>query len=285
MGIVTESRKVESPAAAARRLVLIYAAVAALWIFTSDIALDALVRDPAQWTHIAIIKGLLFVAVTALLLYFLTSRLLKATYAALREEQAAQDEGRRLKAEAAREREERLALVAHCSTLIEEARDMILLIDPDGRIVEANRAAEAAYGWNRAELRGMTMRDLRAPDDMAKIEQQWAAEERPEGVLSEAMHRHRDGHAFPVEVSSRNVVIEGKPYRQSIVRDITQRKQTEEDMHQRLAELERFNRVSVGRELDMIALKERVNALSVELGRAPPFDLGAVDAAEAERTR
>ncbi len=38
-------------------------------------------------------------------------------------------------------------------------------------------------------------------------------------------------------------------------------------------ELERFNRLTVGRELDMIALKRQVNELSRELGRAPPFPL------------
>lgn len=41
-------------------------------------------------------------------------------------------------------------------------------------------------------------------------------------------------------------------------------------------ELSRFNRASVGRELDMIALKKQINALSRELGRAPPFPLAFV---------
>jgi tyrosyl-tRNA synthetase len=39
-------------------------------------------------------------------------------------------------------------------------------------------------------------------------------------------------------------------------------------------ELERFNRVMVGRELDMIELKRQVNALSMALGQQPPYPLG-----------
>ena len=39
------------------------------------------------------------------------------------------------------------------------------------------------------------------------------------------------------------------------------------------AELERFNRASIGRELDMIELKQQVNALSLTLGRQAPFPL------------
>jgi len=70
--------------------------------------------------------------------------------------------------------------------------------------------------------------------------------------------------------------------------DITERKRSEaalqdqtQSLRARNDDLSRFNRVAVDRELVMIDLKRRVNALSVELGRAPPFDLGAVNAAAA----
>lgn len=282
MGLAPHSSKVEAPAAAARRVVLIYAAFAALWILGSDTVLEALPRDPAQWVHAQMVKGLLFVAVTALLLYVLVSRLLKATHDAMLEEQAAQLTGRRLQEEIIREREERLALASRCATLIEEARDIVLLIDPAGRIVEANRAAEASYGWSRAELLGMMVRDLRASENLDDVERQWQASASAKGVLFETTHRHRDGNVFPVEVSSRKVEINGRPYRQSFVRDITERKRAEAEMKQRNEDLERFNRASVNRELDMVALKARVNALSVEIGRAPPFDLSVMHAAVAE---
>lgn len=66
---------------------------------------------------------------------------------------------------------------------------------------------------------------------------------------------------------------------------ITERKQAElalhrqaEELTQRNAELERFNRAVVGRELDMIALKQQVNALSLQLGREAPFSLAFLDA-------
>lgn len=59
--------------------------------------------------------------------------------------------------------------------------------------------------------------------------------------------------------------------------DISELKTAEAELRLRNAELERFNRASVDRELDMIELKRRVNALSVELGRTPPFDLAPFD--------
>jgi len=55
--------------------------------------------------------------------------------------------------------------------------------------------------------------------------------------------------------------------------DITERKQVQEELAQRVVELERFNRLAVGREKRMVELKGQVNELSQELGRKPPYDL------------
>lgn len=79
---------------------------------------------------------------------------------------------------------------------------------------------------------------------------------------------------------ARKSVREGLQHFIVLSRDITDRKNVEasllqsaEELRQRNAELERFNRASVGRELDMIALKKEINALAHELGRAPPYTL------------
>ncbi len=70
--------------------------------------------------------------------------------------------------------------------------------------------------------------------------------------------------------------------------DISERKAAEDTLRQqaeelkaRNAELERFNRATVGRELVMIELKRRVNELSRELGREPPHVLASLDASGA----
>jgi PAS domain S-box-containing protein len=60
--------------------------------------------------------------------------------------------------------------------------------------------------------------------------------------------------------------------------DITERKQAEEALSQRAAELERFHRLSVGRELQMIELKKEINELSRQAGRPPPYDLSFLEA-------
>src|SRR5262245_37116316 len=47
--------------------------------------------------------------------------------------------------------------------LLELARDIILFIATDGRIIDANAAALEAYGYTREELCERTITDLRSP--------------------------------------------------------------------------------------------------------------------------
>jgi len=56
------------------KIVAVYSLFGALWIYLSDSALGLLVRNPDIITRIATYKGLLFIAITAALLYYLIGR-------------------------------------------------------------------------------------------------------------------------------------------------------------------------------------------------------------------
>jgi hypothetical protein len=58
--------------------------------------------------------------------------------------------------------------------------------------------------------------------------------------------------------------------------NITERMQAAAREEQRNEELARFNRAAVGRELDMIDLKKRVNELAAQLGQPAPYPLAFV---------
>ncbi len=111
--------------------------------------------------------------------------------------------------------------------LSHNTRDIILFIDMDGRILEANRAAEASYGFNREELLQMNIKDLRDLATSAQINAQMQLAFQ-KGLLFETWHRRRDGSVFPVEVNSQKITIGHDQVLLSIVRDITERKQAEE---------------------------------------------------------
>jgi two-component system sensor histidine kinase/response regulator len=125
---------------------------------------------------------------------------------------------------------ERRALAEHYGYLTRYANDIILLSDEQGRILEANDRAVAAYGYSGEELLGLSRRDLRTPEAQANVESLVKRLEQEDGVVYETTHRRKDGTAFPLEVSSRLIHIDGKRFYQSIARDITERKRAEEEL-------------------------------------------------------
>jgi two-component system cell cycle sensor histidine kinase/response regulator CckA len=133
---------------------------------------------------------------------------------------------------------ERRALVGHFDYLSHYANDIILLMEADGRIIEANERACGAYGYNREELLTKRFSDLCHPRPEAGLEAGWDAEHGSAGQVFEAFHRRHDGTSFPVEVSMRTIDVDGIEYRQTIVRDITERRAMEEELRQAKQKLE-----------------------------------------------
>src|SRR5262249_51450249 len=106
--------------------------------------------------------------------------------------------------------------------LSQHARDIVLLIDREGVIVEANDAAVAAYGYAREELLGMLSRQFRAEETRDLVAAQ-LGEAFEKGLLCETVHLRRDGTTFPVEISSRAALVGSERMLLSIVRDLTER--------------------------------------------------------------
>ena len=108
--------------------------------------------------------------------------------------------------------------------LSKSSRDIILFMGREGDILEANIAAEKAYGHSRQELLGLNIRDLRAHGKTDLTDEQ-ITEADEKGILFETTHVRKDGSTFPVEVSSQGMAINGTRTLISVVRDITERRQ------------------------------------------------------------
>ncbi|MHB1417936.1 MAG: PAS domain S-box protein, partial [Chloroflexota bacterium] len=116
--------------------------------------------------------------------------------------------------------------------LSDYARDVILFVRySDGRLLEANRAALQAYGYEREELLSLTIHDLRAPET-AHLTLLQMQEAQANGILFETRHRRKDGSTFPVEVSSAGTVVEGEPALLSIIRDISRQERAEDALRE-----------------------------------------------------
>jgi PAS domain S-box-containing protein len=107
------------------------------------------------------------------------------------------------------------------------ANDIILLIHPEGGILDANERALATYGYSREELVRMTIKDIRSPETWNDIPKQMKQVKALKGLVFETVHKRKDGSTFPVEVSARLIELNGPSYFLSIARDITERKRAE----------------------------------------------------------
>jgi PAS domain S-box-containing protein len=129
---------------------------------------------------------------------------------------------------------ERQALIGHYDYLSRFANDIILLLDNGGRILEANDRAVTAYGFSREELRQKTVRDLVHQSDPNEFVRLWKEIGERGSMVFEGVHQTRDGRPFPVEISVRFLHVGESQFRQSIIRDITERKTLDEKLRRTL---------------------------------------------------
>jgi PAS domain S-box-containing protein len=125
---------------------------------------------------------------------------------------------------------DRLAVIKHFDYILKYANDIILLIDNDLNIIEANDRAIEVYKYTRNELIGMKLIQLRLPDLAQQMDDQIKILNETSYSRFETIHVCKDGTTFPVEISARLVEIEGIKYYQSIGRNITERKFAEDTL-------------------------------------------------------
>lgn len=192
------------------------------------------------------------------------------------------------------ERKRAEADLAMFRRLVDHSNDGIYVIDLDtGSVLDVNEAACRQLGYERDELLKLSVADLNEEiTSAAAWENHSASLQSAESLVMEFNGRRKDGFTFPVEASLRYAEINDRGYALAIIRDITDRKRAEdaerrqaEELRERNDELTRFNRLTVGRELRLIELKQQVNDLSVSLGQAKPYPLGFVDVAAQEVIR
>ncbi|MCC7536077.1 MAG: PAS domain S-box protein [Deltaproteobacteria bacterium] len=124
-------------------------------------------------------------------------------------------------------------------------RAVKLLIDPaTGRIEDANPAAAEFYGWSLEQLRGMSITDINTLD-AEQVSAEMSRARAEERTHFQFKHRRASGDVRDVEVFSGPIHLDGRELLFSIVHDVTERNQLEEQL--RLAQrMEAVGRLAGG---------------------------------------
>jgi len=205
------------PRRAALRISLLYALFGSLWIIFSDTIIELFVNQSTiHHYHLQTIKGWLFVAVTAILLYLLIRRTVESFH----------------RTEAARsESEDRLKL------LIERAPDYaIFTLDAAGNVTSWNRGAQQITDWRESEIVGQHIQSFYTPEDVAgNVPQNDLDRARADGfVETESVRIRQDGTQFWAHMHITAVRGSGSLGSGFLVvlRDVTERRRVQDALRQ-----------------------------------------------------
>ncbi len=164
-------------------------------------------------------------------------------------------------------------------TLVEQAGDAMALIQPNGRFVDVNQRACDALGYTRDELLALSVPDVDLIFSREKFEVHFQGLDMGKPVTIESVHRRRDGTTFPVEIRTGLIEMQGKPHILALARDITGRKEAEEELRrhrdqledlvkertkeieEKVEDLKEYNKLFIDREFRIKELRDRVEEL------------------------
>lgn len=112
--------------------------------------------------------------------------------------------------------------------ILDYSSDGVYVTDPvSAHFLDVNESAAQRLGYTRAELLALTVLDVTADFDRAMFEESIMLARTYKHVTLEATMRCKDGSTFPAEVSVSQVMLD-REYALAVVRDITLRKQLEQ---------------------------------------------------------
>ena len=124
--------------------------------------------------------------------------------------------------------------------IFESVADGLLLVDRDGRITDANRAACETYGYTADELIGRQVVELICPEHRHLFAQ--VAEQIHSGDTAnlEAANLHKDGSIIFIELRATIFEFENTKKALCVVRDLTARKKAEQALEREQGHLRRL---------------------------------------------
>ena len=151
-----------------------------------------------------------------------------------------------------------------------------ILIHDGERILDVNPALANLFGYSEAELSQMPLPDLIAPKDQSRVR---TAIRQKRSTPYEVRCRRKDGTEFTAEIFGKTIAFHGKPARVATLRDITLRRELEQNLahlSRRHATLSRINQIIVYCQDEATLFRDVTQAL-VETGHLKGCWIGLAD--------
>ncbi len=168
---------------------------------------------------------------------------------------------------------------AQLRAITSSAKSAILMVNTEGLISFWNEAAARCFGWQADEVLNKAVQNFIIPLRYREEHRQGfkkfieTGAGKNVGKIVNVFGLRRSGEEFPLELAISAVKIKNKWHAIAIITDITSRKEAEKELRRRMNDLEKFNRLAVGRELTMIELKKEINRLLVKAGEKERYNI------------
>ncbi|MFY9329859.1 MAG: PAS domain S-box protein [Georgfuchsia sp.] len=114
--------------------------------------------------------------------------------------------------------------------LFDRASEGIFVVSSSGKLVEVNESFARMHGYSVEEMLNMSLKELDTPETSRLVPERIQRICAGEDLTFEVEHYHKDGHIFPLEVSSSLLELGGEALILAFHRDISVRKQAEEEL-------------------------------------------------------
>lgn len=156
------------------------------------------------------------------------------------------------------------------SRAIDMSLDGIVSADESGRVILWNPAAERIIGYSRKEAMGLPIESIVPPEYRERHREGFkrflsTGHGALIGKVTEVEGLRKDGTRFPLEMSLTAEKSGGRWVFTAVVRDISYRKNLEDRLREKLCEMERLNKLMVGRELKMEELRAEIRTLRAKV--------------------
>lgn len=133
-------------------------------------------------------------------------------------------------------------------SLVNQAVDAFYLHDLEGRVIDVNQRACDTLGYTRQELLLMTIEDIDQTANNQLYKEKYWDKMHPEAPVSiEGTHIRKDGTTFPVEIREGLMELGEKKVILSLVRDMTERLDSEDEKHRLESQLQQAQKMeSIG---------------------------------------
>ncbi len=121
---------------------------------------------------------------------------------------------------------------------LDNANDPVFWVTREGRFLDVSATACRYYGYSSDEFHDLTAVDINPEYTPAAFSQLWERLQRDRSLCKDSVHQLRDGRIVPVESSLSLVQFEDQEIMCALIRDISSRKEAEEQVRRLNAELE-----------------------------------------------